>query len=111
MPEMTVTGELIQMNSHMEFTAAASALIIIGALCAVAFAITAIVAYKDCGWKFLAVMLVFVVAFAVMVVIGMNKPKEQIIHACANGPISLEQIAGRYDIISVDGKELKLRVR
>ena len=100
-----------EMTSHMEFTATASALMIMGAIVALVFGIAAIASYADCGWKFLALMLAFAVAGVVMILVGANKPKEQVINACANGPISLEQVAVKYDIISVDGKELKLRVR
>ena len=111
MPEMIVTGELIQMNSHMEFTATASVLMIMGAIVVLVFGVAAVAGYSDCGWKFSAVMFAFAVAGIVMILVGTNKPKEQVINACANGPISLEQVAVKYDIISIDGREVKLRVR
>ena len=56
-------------------------------------------------------MIVCAMVGIVIMIVGFSRPKEQIVHACANGPVSLEQIAVKYDIISVDGKELKLRVR
>ena len=108
---MTVTGELIQMNAHMEMSGGASVLVIIGAIMALAFSITAIVTYDDCGWKLSVVLCVLALVGISLMVVGFDKPKEQIIHACANGPISLEQVAVKYDIVDVDGKELTLRVR
>ncbi|MBP5710013.1 MAG: hypothetical protein J6W84_03445 [Bacteroidales bacterium] len=108
---MTLTGELIQMNAHMEMSAGASVLVVIGAIMVVGFSISAIVYYGDCGWKFSVVLFILAAVGISLMVVGFNKPKEQIIHACANGPISLEQVAVKYDIISVDGKELTLRVR
>ena len=50
-------------------------------------------------------------ASAGLVVYGSKMPRQQIVKACANGPISLELISSRYDILDVDGKELTLRVR
>lgn len=111
MGEMKVAGELIQMNSHMELTGSAATLVILGALIAIAFAIGAIIVYDVTSWKASTVLIVCAMVGIAIMIVGFNRPKEQIVHACANGPVSLEQIAVKYDIISVDGKELKLRVR
>ena len=111
MPEMTVSGELIQMNAHMIVTQDAKECMVIGLLGAVVFIIWTIWALMGAYKKWAIVFVVLAALEAGLFVHGVTTPRVKEIHACANGPISLEQIAGRYDIISVDGKELKLRVR
>lgn len=103
-------GGLIQMNSHMEHSWIASVLLITGATITVVCAIAAICDANH-DKEFAAFVMVCAVIGVVMVIVGTRLPKEQIIHACADGQVSLEQVAGRYDIIEVDGKELTLRVR
>ena len=113
--EMKVAGELIQMNAHMVDTAKESTMFGIGAFLAVLGMVMLIVLLTDKNWKkhWKAVAL-----FAVMTLVGFGTvyasgrmPKVQEIHACANGPISLEQVAAVYDIVKVDGKELILRTK
>ena len=46
-----------------------------------------------------------------LVIAGSSRPKVKQIRCCASGPVSLDLVAARYDIVSVDGKELVLRER
>ena len=105
-----LVGGLIQMNSHMEYSGIASTLLIMGMTVAIVCAIAAI-CNANHDKKFATFVMVCAVIGLIAVLVGTRLPKEQIIHACADGQVSLEQVAGRYDIIKVDGKELTLRVR
>jgi len=106
----TVVGGLIQMNAHMVVTNTALGLIIVGVLLATGLAISAFMWWLEAKkrWWMLAI---FAVAFAALAVAGCRMPRVKEIHACVDGPVSLELIASRYDILKVDGKELTLRVR
>jgi hypothetical protein len=42
---------------------------------------------------------------------GVRMPRIKEIHACVNGPISLERVSAVYDIVSIDGKEIVMRER
>lgn len=106
---------LIQMNAKMVMQDWARGLMIFSAIifwCVGIFLIASLF-YEDKKWWrkkwfiFLVVLAILVSLFA----IGVNAPREKIIKACASGPISMEQIAIRYDILKVDGKELTLKER
>ena len=103
-------GGLIQMNSHMELSDVARVLVVVGT-----FVVTVCVIAMICNGKRNKKFAAFVIACAVIgtiaVIVGRSLPREQIIRACADGQVSLEQVAGRYDILEIDGKELTLRVR
>ena len=58
-----------------------------------------------------SISLVAALLFAGVAYWGTRLPRQKVIHACVDGPVSLELIASRYDILKVDGKELTLRVR
>ena len=103
-------GGLIQMNSHMELTYIAKVLIVVGTLVNVACVIAWICNGKR-DRKFATCMIACAVIATIAVIVGRGLPREQIIRACADGQVSLEQVAGRYDILEIDGKELTLRVR
>ena len=105
-----LVGGLIQMNSHMELSGAAVFLLVVGGAVALVCFCAAISVMKN-DKVFGAILMAFAVAGVIAMIIGTRLPKEQIIHACADGQVSLEQVSGRYDIIEVDGKELTLRVR
>ena len=107
----TVVGELIQMNAHMADSYAAQVWLIIGVCFVAGGLIAATALYKEGGWKFVVAMLAVVALGVVAIVHGNHLPKEKIIHACVNGPISLEQVSAVYDIVKIDGKELVLRER
>ena len=106
----TVVGGLIQMNAHMVVTNTALGLIIVGVSLATGLAISAFMWWLEAKkrWWMLAI---FAVVFAALAVAGCRRPRVKEIHACADGPISLETVSAVYDIVNVDGKELTLRVR
>lgn len=108
-----LSGSLIQMNEHMVMTKIAEAITIIGILAAVIF-IVAIVSYLNDvkKWKkMIAICSVLAILCGAIVYWGYTMPREKIIMACVNGPISIERISGVYDILEIDGKMLKLRER
>lgn len=108
-----LTGSLIEMNAHMVMSEVARAMTIIGIFCGI-ICIAAIISYLDDPKKWakliivLSVILVFCLGAAFW---GYTMPREKIIMACANGPISIERISTAYDILQIDGKMLKLRMR
>ena len=113
-----LTGELIQMNCHMVTSRTAALMCVYGVLCALVFGISAVAmacaAYGGStrlAWLGAAVLAVACAVCIGVAVRGAKLPKEKIIHACANGPVSLERVAAVYDIVDVDGKELTLRER
>lgn len=105
-----ITGGLIQMNAHMIRPEKYEVIMAFGVVAAIIFAMLAIWMFADS--KKLAIgFAVFVMVSVAIVIIAANKPKVKEIHACADGAVSLEQIAARYEIVEVDGKELVLRER
>ena len=106
---------LIQMNAKMVMQDWARGLTVFSAIifwCVCIFLIGSWLCEDRKWWRkkwfiFLVVLAILVSLFA----IGVNAPREKIIKACASGPISMEQIAIRYDILKVDGKELTLKER
>lgn len=111
MGEMKVAGELIQMNAKMVVTQDAMECMVFGLLGAIAFVIWTIWALRGKKKAWAVIFAVLAIAEAGLFAHGVMTPRVKEIHACASGPVSLEQIAVKYDIISVDGKELTLRVR
>ena len=112
--ETTNQSGLIQMTAHMLTTAEASRWIIAGALIAALGAFLALcvaTGRKDHKARYLIIFAAVAVAGVIMTVHGMQLPRVREIKACASGPVSLEEIAARYDIIDVDGKLLTLRER
>lgn len=114
--DMEIVGGLLQMNAHMETSYRADVLFAVGTIVFILGAIAAAAAFPAGrkGFKaYRAFFALFAVAlFGVAVIAYAAKlPREKIIHACVTGPISLEQIGVRYDVLKVDGKELTLRVR
>ena len=106
----TVVGELFQMNAHMVVTNTALGLIIIGVSLATGLAISAFMWWLEAKkrWWMLAIL---AAAFAALAVAGCKMPRVKEIHACVNGPVSLERVSAVYDIVKIDGKELVLRER
>ena len=107
-----IPGGLIQMNAHMVTKSGASAVMMIGGMVTLLFFVLTICAIAGPPNK------EGVIAFAVMTALGVGLffagraiPKVKEIHACASGPVSMEQVATRYIIVKVDGKELILRER
>ena len=102
------------MNSHWVRSGIAEKYFFIGLIVAIiaALGIVALITSKDFTWKgdikgFIALILVF--ALSVMLIFyAETMPRTQVIKACANGPVSIEQLSSVYDIKKIDGKELTL---
>ena len=106
----TVAGGLIQMNAKMTMSDTAEAMVVMGVLFGALALIVAFVSWFD-GKKRWWAWLVAALLLAGLAYWGNRLPREKIIHACVNGPVSLETVSAVYDILKVDGKELTLRVR
>ena len=106
----TVVGGLIQMNAKMTMSDTAEAIVVMGVLFGALLLIVAFVTLFD-GKKRWWAWLMAALLLGGLAYWGNRLPREKIVHACAVGPVSLETVAARYDILKVDGKELTLRVR
>lgn len=110
-----LTGGLIQMTAHMEVTAGARAMMAAGAVLAVLFALLTLAAAasreKEHKWRYVLIFAAFMAMGFGLIIAGGNAPREKIIQCCASGPVSLEQVAVRYDIREIDGKLLVLAER
>ena len=105
----TVVGELIQMNSKMVISDNAETVIVISVICFIAFAFVTVLAFGESKWGWIPLVLAIISVGAI--IFGINMPRVKEIHACVNGPLSLERIESVYDIVKIDGKELVLRER
>ena len=107
-----LTGSLIEMNAHMVVSDTAMAMIILGFLVAVVFGIAAVVA-DGCivGNAFKVVLGVIALTAFGVGLYAVKMPRVKEIKLCANGPVSIEQLATRYDIRDIDGKEITVRER
>ena len=106
----TVVGELIQMNAKMIMSDTAEAMVVMGVLFGALLLIVAFVTWFD-GKKRWWAWLMAALLLGGLAYWGNRLPREKIIHACVNGPISLEKVSSVYDIVRIDGKELVLRER
>lgn len=110
-----LNGGLIHMTAHMVLTEGAGMLILAGILVAVLFGGAAIIGASSKGdkqkWRFVAVFAAIALAGVVMAVAGAKQPRRKVIYCCASGPINLETVATRYDIIEVDGAFIKIAER
>ena len=109
-----ITGGLIEMNVHMIRPHDAQSTIVVAVIAMVIMGVfTVMVALSDREhkWRYTIGFAVMFVAWTVALIIAAGKPLVKESHACADGAVSLEAIAARYDIVSVDGKELVLRER
>lgn len=110
-----ITGGLIQMTAHMEVTAAARGMMMAGIVAAALFAFLAICAAlsrdKEHKRRYVLAFLALALLGAALATAGARTPREKIIKCCASGPVSLEQIAIKYDIREIDGKLLVLAER
>lgn len=105
----TVVGELMQMNSKMVLSGTAITVIEISVIFFATFIIATAVAYSEI--KRWWILLLLAVVSAGGIAYGVCMPRIKEIHACVNGPISLERVSSVYDIVSIDGKEIVLRER
>ena len=103
-------GELIQMNAHMIRTGIAEFFMGLGFMIAIIAVIAAFMVYGESRRGFIIAVCTVGIGIGLMVY-GVTKPKVKEIMACANGPVSLEQVAAVYDIVDIDGKMLTLRER
>lgn len=111
--DMAQSG-LIQMTAHSLTSSAAQGWIIAGALIAAlgAFLVLCVATgRRERRVRYIIVFTMVAVAGVILLVHGARLPRVKEIKACAYGPISLEEVAARYDIIEVDGKLLTLRER
>lgn len=109
------TGGLIHMTAHLFRTAEAlgmmSAGIIIACLCALLTLCAALSRKSEHKWRYVAVFAALALLGGAMTISGARKPMQKVIYCCASGPISLEQVAVKYDIIEVDGAFIKIAER
>ena len=106
----SVVGGLIQMNAKVVMSDTAQVMLMVGAVFGALLLFVAVwwaFDEKRRWWAWLVAALLF----AGVAYWGTRLPRQKVIHACVEGPVSLELIASRYDILQVDGKELTLRVR
>lgn len=110
-----LTGGLIQMTAHMEVTAAARGWMIAGAILLALFGFLALCAalsrQREHKRRYVLAFLAIAAAGAAMLICGARMPRVKVLYCCADGPVSLEQVAARYDIRKVDGKLLVLAER
>lgn len=106
-----IMGELIQMNSHMVMRDLDKMMMCAGIIGAAIMLISAIASIVSKDKKTAAICAGVMVIAIVAAIVGANQPRVKEIRACANGPISLEQVADVYDIKNIDGKELTLWVK
>lgn len=102
---------LIQMNVHMEVTQWAEALIVLGIFAAAVSFLIAISLMMNRERRLALVFAAIGLLGVALIVVGARMPRDRIITACANGPVSIEQVAAVYDVIEVDGKMMRLRER
>ena len=101
-------GELIQMNAHMVMTDGVAIMISMGFVFVVVACIAAFINYGINKRGFIVAVCAVGIGLGV-IIYGITKPKVKGIMACANGPVSLEEVAAVYDIVDIDGKMLTLR--
>lgn len=104
-----LVGGLIQMNAHMVMTDWATAITVVGILIAVISGFTLIGIWSSMTRNVRALVISAAIVGVVLAIAGTYEPRVKEIRACASGQVSLEQIATRYKIMSVDGKEIVLR--
>ena len=110
-----LTGTLIEMNAHMIITDEAMRAMIFGGVVAVLFGVLLLVMLTDRKKGNKAVragVCAFMMAIGIAILIaGNNSPRVKEIRYCAYGPIHIEEVAAKFDIVSIDGKEITVRER
>lgn len=110
-----ITGGLIQMTAHQVLTGDANTLIWFGTAMAVIFAFLAIFAAVSGKRKhkrrYVLGFLALAVVGVALVIGGARLPMKKVLYCCADGPVDLQMVATRYDIVDVDGKLLTLMER
>lgn len=110
-----ITGGLIQMTAHMVVTDGARGWMIAGAIVAALFGFLALCAAvsrrTEHKRRYVLIFLAFALAGAAMLTVGAKQPRRKVLYCCADGPVDLQMVAARYDIVDVDGKLLTLMER
>lgn len=110
-----MSGGLIQMTAHMVRTGEARGLIIAGGILAALFGFLAICAAlsrrKEYKRRYVLAFLAFALLGATLLIVGANQPRRKVLYCCADGPVDLQMIATRYDLLAVDGKLIKMMER
>lgn len=108
-----VAGALIEMNAHMVVTENAVRAMIFGASIIALFALLMLITVLDKNNADKAVragICAFFVALGIAVLIaGNNMARVKEIRFCANGPVQIEQVAAKYEIVKIDGKMITVR--
>ena len=102
---------LIQMNAHMVRQEKFDFVIGLAIVAAIIFVMLAAFAVQDKNKMAAIVFFTLAIIGVVGAVIAINQPRVKEIKACANGPVSIEQIAVVYDVVDIDGKMITLRER
>ncbi len=110
-----LTGTLIEMNAHMVVTDYAMRRMVFGGAVAALFGVLMLVMLTDRkkGNKVVRVgicacMMVLGVAILIS---GYGSSRVKEIRYCANGPIRIEDVVAKYDVVSIDGKMITVRER
>lgn len=106
-----LTGGLIEMNAHMVRVKGFEPMLAFGIVGVVIFVFLLVFAISEKSKAGIWGCGLLTVVFAVMIVLAVRMPMKKELRVCANGPVSLEQVAAVYDIVDIDGKELVLRER
>ena len=112
---MEASGGLIQMTAHMVVKPWAHGMIVAGIAVAAVFAFLAICApmsrKKEHKRRYVLAFAVFALLGVALTIVGARQPRRKILYCCANGPVDLQMVVTRYDLLEVDGKLLKLAER
>ena len=110
-----LTGTLIEMNAHMVVTVYAMRRMVFGGAVAALFGVLLLIMLTDRkkGNKAVragicAVMMAIGIA---ILIAGNNSPRVKEIRYCAYGPIQIEEVVAKFDIVRIDGKEITVRER
>ena len=110
-----LTGTLIEMNAHMVVTADAMRAMVFGGAVVALFGVLMLVSLTDrklANKAILAGICACMMAIGIAILIsgyGSSRVKE--IRYCANGPIRIEDVVAKYDVVSIDGKMITVRER
>lgn len=109
----SLTGTMIEMNVHIQSRGYADVLVLLGGILALLSFIFFMIDLKQ-SKRFKKQLIPYIITLLLGVatmVYGLEIPKDKIISYCANGPVSIEQISVKYDIVEIDGKLIRLKER
>ena len=99
------------MNAHMIVTEFAMRMMVCGTVLAVLFIVAGVALLCARERKLSAACAAFAAIGIAMLLYGAYMPRVKELRVCVSGPVSLETISTKYEIINIDGKELTLRER